>query len=131
MQGINPSYTNLFQTHTLYQGGGGLSGTPTPTISSTLSDPNSKFCRVLEIPFKVSETLNLINNLLFGYHANCSMCIFNNCPNVSEKQLSNASRNNKFQSVKNKTLCNNSSILSLFRKVIFKWVGVPNFGETV
>ena len=31
--------------------------------------------------------------------------------------------------VSNKILCNNSSILVLFKKVIFKWMGVPDFWE--
>ena len=37
---------------TLYTGGS--SGPPPPTISSTLGCTNLKFCKVLEIPFKVS-----------------------------------------------------------------------------
>ena len=56
---------------TLYTRGGLLSGPP--TISSTLSYTNVKFCKVLEIPFKVSENKRLVKNLLYGYHGNCLM----------------------------------------------------------
>ena len=43
---VNPSYNKLFRTHTLYRGGGGY--LEPPTISSTLSCTNVKFCEVLE-----------------------------------------------------------------------------------
>ena len=43
----------------------------------TLSCTNVKFCKVLEIPFKVSENKMLVKNLLFGYHGNCLItCCF-------------------------------------------------------
>ena len=42
--------------------------------------------------------------------------------------FSNAPRNHKL-GVKNKTLCDDSSILLLFIKVILKWVGVLDFWE--
>ena len=48
-------------------GGGGLSGAP--TISSTLSCTNVKFCKVLEVPSKASEIEGLVKNLLYGYMA--------------------------------------------------------------
>ena len=67
---LNPSYTKLFRTHTLYQGGI-RTPPPPPTISSTFSCTNVKFCKVLEIPFKVSENKKLAKNLLYGYHGNC------------------------------------------------------------
>ena len=50
---VNPSDTKLFWMHTLYQRGGGHIGSP--TISSTLGCTSVKFCKVLEILFKVSE----------------------------------------------------------------------------
>ena len=56
----------VFRTHTLYQGVGVIS-----TISSTLAYTNVKFCKVLEIPFKVSENTRSVKNLLCGYHDNC------------------------------------------------------------
>ena len=31
--------------------------------------------------------------------------------------------------VLNKTLCNDSSILAFFKKLVLKWVGVPDFWE--
>ena len=42
-----------------------------PTISSTLGCTNLKFCKVVEIPFKVSENTRFVQNLLYGYHGNC------------------------------------------------------------
>ena len=48
---------------------GGSSGPP--TISSTLGCTNIKFCKVLEIPFKVSENTRFVKILLYGYHGNC------------------------------------------------------------
>ena len=42
-----------------------------PTISSTLGCTNVKFCKILEIPFKVSENTRFVKNLLYGYHGNC------------------------------------------------------------
>ena len=72
---INPSYTKLFWTHTLYQGGGGGGGERRapghPTISPTLGCTNVKLCKVLEIPFRVSENTRFVKNLLHGYHGNC------------------------------------------------------------
>ena len=70
---LNPSYTKLFRTHTLYQGGAGGGGViwTYPTISSTLGCTNVKFCKVLEIPFKISENTRFVKNLLYGYHGNC------------------------------------------------------------
>ena len=61
-----PSYFG--PTH--YTKGGYLD---TTTTSSTLSCTNVKFCRVLDIFFKVSETQRLVENLLYGYHGNCSI----------------------------------------------------------
>ena len=61
---FNPSYTKLFWTHTLYQGGVIWTSltpqTPLPTISSTLDCTNLKFCKVLDIPFKVSENTRFV-----------------------------------------------------------------------
>ena len=55
------------------------------------------------------------------------MLFTNNCQNVYEKRLN-------FQMLPettnfNKTWCNDSSILVLFKRVILKWVGVPDFWE--
>ena len=126
---VNPSYTKLFRTHTLYLGG---SSGP-PTISSTLHCTNLKFCKVLDIPFNVSENPRFVKNLLHGYHGNClitwcfSLIIVKT--NMKNRYFSNAPRNHKLEGVKNKTLCDDSSILVLFKKVILKWVGVLNFWE--
>ena len=43
----------------------------TPTISSMLGCTNIKFCKLLEIPFKVSENTRFVKNLSCGYHGNC------------------------------------------------------------
>ena len=43
----------------------------TPTISSMLGYTNIKFCKLLEIPFKVSENTRFVKNLFYGYHGNC------------------------------------------------------------
>ena len=60
----------MLDPHFRYEGG--LSGPPPPpTISSTLSCTNIKFCEVIEIPFKVLENKRLVKNLLYGYHGNC------------------------------------------------------------
>ena len=73
---------------TLYdkEGGGYLDPT---TISTTLSCTHGKVCKVLDIPFKVSENKRLAKNLLYGYHGNCLIrwCFANNCQNVYEKQV--------------------------------------------
>ena len=73
---INPSYSKLFRTHTKE---GAVSRTPyppPPTILSALCFINVKFCRILEMPLKVSENYRLLNTLLFGYHGHCSMTFF-------------------------------------------------------
>ena len=127
---VYPSYTKLFRTHTLYQGGGHLDA---PTISSTLGCRNLKFCKVLEIPFKVSENTRFVKNLLYGYHGNClitwcfSLIIVKT--SMKNRSFSNAPRNHKLEGVKNKTLCHDNSVLVRFKKVILKWVGVPSFGR--
>ena len=88
---------------------------------------------MLDIPFKVSENTRFVKNLLYGYHGNCltdnMVLIANNCQNEHENRyFSNAPRNHKLQGVTTK-LCDDSSILVLFKKVILKWVGVPEFWE--
>ena len=120
---FNPSYTKLFRTHTLYQGGGGGGGghLDPPTISSTLDCTNLKFCKVLDIPFKVSENTRFVKNLkfckvldipfkisentrfvknlLYGYHGNClitwcfSLIIVKT--SMKNRYFSNAPRNHK------------------------------------
>ena len=87
---FSPSYTKLFRTHTLYQGGGGGGGDLDPTISSTLGCTYLKFCKVLEIPFKVSENTKFVKNPLYGYQWQLfdNMVLFaNNCQNEYEKQV--------------------------------------------
>ena len=69
LQNTNAPFTLLIPNYTLYQGGGVWSSGP-PTISSTLGCTNVKFCKVLEIPFKVSENTRFVENLLYGYHCN-------------------------------------------------------------
>ena len=104
-----PSYTKLFRAHTLYH----------CTASSTLNCTNFKFFRASEIPFKVSETLKIIKNFPFGYHGNSafseylSQCI---CKTANFQILSKTT----ILSSQNKTLCDDSCILLLFRKVIYR-----------
>ena len=50
---------------------GGHLDPPPPAISSTLDCTNLKFCKVLDMPFKVSENTRFVKNLLYGYHGNC------------------------------------------------------------
>ena len=54
----------------------------------------------------------------------------NNCQNEYEKQVFlNYSHKPQIRRCYNKTLCDDSSVLALFKKVILKWAGVPSFGE--
>ena len=54
----------------------------------------------------------------------------NNCQNEYEKQVFfKCSNKPQKRRCENKTLCDDSSILEFFKKVILKWVGVPNFWE--
>ena len=46
---------------------------------------------------------------------------------MKNRFFSNAPRNHKLEGVKTKFLCDDSSVLVLFKKVILKWVGVPGF----
>ena len=101
----------------------GVSGhPPPPTISSTLSRTNVKFCKVLEKPFKVSENKRSVKDLFYGYHGNC---LITWCFSLTIVQM--IMKNRYFQmlpettnfKVLNKTSCNDSSIL-LFQKSNFK-----------
>ena len=47
---------------------------------------------------------------------------------MKNRCFSNAARNHKLEGVKIK-LCDDSSVLVLSKKVILKWVGVPDFWE--
>ena len=60
-----------------------------------------------------------------------NMVLFaNNCQNESEKQVFfKCCQTPKIGRCYNKTLCDDSSILVLFKKVILKWVGVPVFWD--
>ena len=54
----------------------------------------------------------------------------NNCQNDYEKQVNfKCSQKPQIRRCYNKILCNDSCILVLFKKVILKWVGVPDFWE--
>ena len=69
---------------------------------------NLKFCKVLEIPFKVSENTRFVKNLLYGYHGNCliTWCFSLTIVETSMKNryFSNAPRKHKLEGVKIK-LC--------------------------
>ena len=56
---------------TLYTKGNPLPPPPPPTISPTLDCTNLKFCKVLDIPFKVPKNTRFVKNLLYGYHGYC------------------------------------------------------------
>ena len=54
----------------------------------------------------------------------------NNCQNDYEKQvIFECSQKPQIKRCYNNTLCNDSSIVVLFKKVILKWVGVPHVWE--
>ena len=58
------------------------------------------------------------------------MLFTNNCQNDYEKQVVfKCSQKPQITRCYNNILCNASSILVLFRKVILKWVGAPHFWE--
>ena len=101
---LNPFYTKLFRTHTLYHGGGGVIWSR--TISSTLDRTNLKFCKVLDIPFKISENTRFVKNLLYGYHGNylitwCFLLIIVKT-SMKNRYFSNAPRNHKLEGIKMK-----------------------------
>ena len=48
---------------------------------------------------------------------------------MKNRYFSRAPRNHKLEGVKNKTLCDDSSILVVFKKVILTWVEAPDFWE--
>ena len=53
-----------------------------------------------------------------------------NCQNVYEKQvIFKCFQKPQILRCQNKTLCKDSSILVLFKKVTFGWVGMPDFWE--
>ena len=86
---VNPSYSKLFRTHTLYQGGGGGSSGP-PIISSAIGCINLKFCKVLEITFKVSGNTRFVKKsfVWLPWQLFDNMVLFaNNCQNKYEKQV--------------------------------------------
>ena len=94
-------YQAISDPHFIQGGGGGVIWTP--TISSTLDCTNLKFCKILDIPFKVSKNTRVVKIFLYGYHGNCliTWVLFaNNCQKEYEKQVfSNASRNHELQGV--------------------------------
>ena len=103
---------------TFYIKGGGSSG---PPISSTLCCTNLKFCKVLQIPFKISENTRFVKSLLYGYHGNClitwSFSIIIVKTSMKNRYFSNAPRNHKLEGVKIK-LC--VMIVLFSKKVILK-----------
>ena len=117
-------------THYTKGGGGGVISIPS-TISSTLTCTNVKFCKLLEIPFKVSESQRLVENFLYGYHGDCYIrwcfsLIFVKMFTTNRK-FSKCFHKSQISRCQNKTFCNDSSILVLLKTVILKWVGVPDF----
>ena len=57
--------------------------------------------------------------------------IVNNCQNVCERQvIFKCFQKPEISRCQYKTLCNDSSILVLFKKVILMWVGVPDLRGT-
>ena len=125
---VNLSYTKLFRTHTLYQGAGGSPGPP--TIASTLDCINFIFCKVLDIPFKVSENTRFVKYLLYGYHDNCliTWCFSLIIVKMSMKNryFSNAPRNHKLEGIKIK-LCVVIVLFLYFLKSNFKVGGRTRF----
>ena len=73
---------------TLYTNGGYVEPPPPPTISSTFSCAIFKFCKILEIPFKVSENKRLVKKsfVWLPWQLFDNMMLFaNNCENVYKK----------------------------------------------
>ena len=75
-----------------------------PTISSTLDCTNLKFCKVLDIPFKVSKNTRFVKRLLYVSHGNClitwcfSLIIVKT--SMKNRYFSNAPRNHKLEGLK-------------------------------
>ena len=126
---INPSYTKLFRTHTLYQG----EGSSGPLLSQQhLVVQTSNFASIRDTlqglrKYKVYKKSFVW--LLWQLFDN--MVLFaNNCQNDYEKQvIFECSQKPQIRKCYNNTLCNDSSIVVLFKQVILKWVGVPHAWE--
>ena len=83
----NPSYTKLFQTEP-QGGGGGGGGRSGPYHRSALRCTNVKFCKVLEIPFMISENKKVSKEIFCVWQLFDNMVLFaNNCQNDYEKQV--------------------------------------------
>ena len=107
-------------------GGGGEGPSGPPTISSTLGCTNLKFCKVL-------ENTRFVKDLLYGYHGNrlitwCFSLIIVKT-SMKNRYFSNAPRNHKLQGVKINFCVMIVLFLYISKKVILKWVGVPDFWE--
>ena len=72
---------------------------PFKVLENTRFVKNLKFCKVLDIPFKISENTRFVKNLLYGYHGNClitwcfSLIIVKT--SMKNRYFSNAPRNHK------------------------------------
>ena len=80
-------YQAILDPHFISRGGG--SSGP-PTISLTLDCTNLKFCKVLDIPFKVSENTRFAKKsfVWLPWQLFDNMVLFaNNCQNEYEKQV--------------------------------------------
>ena len=110
-----------------------VGSTGPPIISSTLHCTSLKFCKVLDIPFKISENTRFVKNLLYGYHGNCliTWCFSLTIVKTSMKNryFSNAPRNHKLEGVKINICVMIVLFIVFFKKVILKWVEVPDFWE--
>ena len=130
---VNLSYTKLFRTHILYQIGSSGPPPPPPTISSTLGCISIKFCKILEMPFKVSENTRFLNKsfVWLPWQLFDNMVRFDsNYQNDYEKQvIFKRSQKPQIGRCLNNILCDDSSILVLFKTVVLKRVGMPHFWE--
>ena len=108
----------------LYTKGGYLDP---PTISLTLSCTNVKFCKVLEIPFKVSENKKSVKKpfLWLPWQLFDNMVLFtNNFQNVYEKQvIFKRFQKHKFEGVKKTKLRVMIALFSYVSKGNFKMGG--------
>ena len=86
------------------------------------------------MPFKVSENIRFVKNLLYGYHGNCLMTSFFMLITVkmsmTNRYFSNALRNHKLEVVKTK-LCVMIILSLYFSKSNFKVGGSAIFCHTL
>ena len=85
------------------------------------------------MPFKVSENTRFVKNLLYGCHVNClitwcfSLIIVKT--SMKNRYFSNALRNHKLEGVKINLCVMTVPFLYFLKRVIFKWVRVPDFWQ--